>query len=532
MSKKKDLQKKTRKASRRQIEQLAAQIADEMAVGLFGRTEKYAANVGRYYSIAVGELLKLTAGVELDPESEVFSFSGSKRMSEKSNAILRGLYSAVYQEIRNGVVSEWENANAASDRLVELVLGKGVRDDKRFASLFARNREAMDAFFSRKNERGGLNLSQKVWKYTSQFKDEMELALSASLGRGDSAATVSRRVRQYLQEPERLFRRVRDEEGNLKLSKRAAAYHPGQGQYRSSYKNAMRLARTETNMAYRSADYERRQRHPWIVGVEVKRVHDKTVCKLCDVLAGVYPKDFKFVGWHPQCRCYTIDVLAPADEVDAYHRAMLNGEDVSGWQFSGQITEPHEGFREWMKENAERMGKAAERGTLPYWVKDNPKYVRVANNTSGTSNDTSSVELSFYSDKEAFNALRKSYRTDMLARGSVEVEADNIYTRHLFYGNNEKRAVLSHAFTQSELDAAKELQDLIPTLKDGRYIPVDMSRPNYKEKMQRFGIRNFVGYDVTVNGVAYELKCSVRKDPGNHNRVKEFPYSFKKKRSN
>ena len=48
MSKKKDLQKKTRKASRRQIEQLAAQIADEMAVGLFGRTEKYAANVGRY----------------------------------------------------------------------------------------------------------------------------------------------------------------------------------------------------------------------------------------------------------------------------------------------------------------------------------------------------------------------------------------------------------------------------------------------------------------------------------------------------
>lgn len=377
MSKKKDLQKKTRKASRRQIEQLAAQIADEMAVGLFGRTEKYAANVGRYYSIAVGELLKLTAGVELDPESEVFSFSGSKRMSEKSNAILRGLYSAVYQEIRNGVVSEWENANAASDRLVELVLGKGVRDDKRFASLFARNREAMDAFFSRKNERGGLNLSQKVWKYTSQFKDEMELALSASLGRGDSAATVSRRVRQYLQEPERLFRRVRDEEGNLKLSKKAAAYHPGQGQYRSSYKNAMRLARTETNMAYRSADYERRQRHPWIVGVEVKRVHDKTVCKLCDVLAGVYPKDFKFVGWHPQCRCYTIDVLAPADEVDAYHRAMLNGEDVSGWQFSGQITEPHEGFREWMKENAERMGKAAERGTLPYWVKDNPQYVGV-----------------------------------------------------------------------------------------------------------------------------------------------------------
>lgn len=379
MSKKKEQEKKTRKASRRQIEQLAAQIADEMAVGLFGRTEEYAANVGRYYSIAVDELLKLSARVELDPESEVFSFSDNKRMSEKSNAILRGLYSAVYQEIRSGVILEWENANAARDRLVELVMGKGARDDKRFASLFARNREAMEAFFRRKNEYGGLNLSQKVWKYTSQFKDEMELALSVSLGRGDSAATVSRHVRQYLQEPDRLFRRVRDEKGNLKLSKRAAAYHPGPGQYRSSYKNAMRLTRTETNMAYRSADYERRQRHPWIVGVEVKRVHDKTDCPLCDSLKGKYPKDFKFVGWHPQCRCYTLDILAKDEEVDAYNRAMLNGEDVSSWQFSGQITELPDSMKQWLSDNADRVEKAAERDTLPYWIKDNPQYVKVGN---------------------------------------------------------------------------------------------------------------------------------------------------------
>ena len=57
-----------------------------------------------------------------------------------------------------------------------------------------------------------------------------------------------------------------------------------------------------------------------------------------------------------------------------------------------------------------------------------------------------------------------------------------------------------------------------------------MSRPNYKEKMERFGIRNFVCYDVIINGDVFELKCSVRKDSGNHNRVKEFPYSFKKKK--
>lgn len=390
MSKKKEKERTKRKAGRNQIEWLAAQIADEMAVGLFGRTEEYAEHVAQYYTAAVDELLKLSARTELDAESEVFSFSSSKRMSEKSNAILRGLYSAVYQEIRSGVIREWEFANNANDRMAELAMGKGTKDDSRFARLFARNRDAMEAFFSRKSEYGGLNLSQKVWKYTSQFKEEMELALSASLGRGDSAATVSRHVRQYMQEPDRLFRRVRDEKGNLKLSKRAAAYHPGRGEYRSSYKNAMRLARTETNMAYRAADNERRQQHPWIIGVEVKRSKHKFPCKICERLTGRYPKDFDFRGWHPQCRCYTTDILASEDEIIAYRRAMLNGEDVSNWQFSGQITDLPDSAREWILDNSDRIEQAAANDSLPYWIKDNPKYIKTREATNNGHADGSS----------------------------------------------------------------------------------------------------------------------------------------------
>lgn len=498
MSKKKEQEKKTRKASRRQIEQLAAQIADEMAVGLFGRTEEYAANVGRYYSIAVDELLKLSARVELDPESEVFSFSDNKRMSEKSNAILRGLYSAVYQEIRSGVIREWENANAARDRLVELVMGKGARDDKRFASLFARNREAMEAFFRRKNEYGGLNLSQKVWKYTSQFKDEMELALSVSLGRGDSAATVSRHVRQYLQEPDRLFRRVRDEDGNLKLSKRAAAYHPGQGQYRSSYKNAMRLARTETNIAYRSADYERRQRHPWIVGVEVKRVHDKTECKLCDALAGKYPKDFKFVGWHPQCRCYTIDVLAPVEEVNAYHRAMLDGEDVNGWQFSGQITEPHDGFKKWIGENQERIDKAAEKGTLPYWIKDNPKYVKVEKASPAAAAPSEAIIDEHRKEYERLKA-DPNYRDVMFDERNGGLMATHV-------GHNNKDDGKRFFGDMSKIDLERECQETVYKM-GGTFILRDESRLRPNGDVA-------TALDANINGVLSDIRSvtSVGKD--------------------
>ena len=371
--------KKNIQARRADIERLVAIIAQDMGEGLFGRTEAYVERVGQLFTAATDALTKLAANTDLDPATEVFSFSDSKRMSAKSAAILRGLYSAVYNEVKNAIITEWGNANRATDRLIAAALGNNVRDDRRFARLFARNREAVEVFFSRKSEYGGLNLSQKVWKYTGQFKDEMELALSASLGRGDSAATVSRHVRQYLQEPDRLFRRVRDEEGNLKLSKRAAAYHPGRGEYRSSYRNAMRMTRTEVNAAYRAADCDRWSKIDFIVGVEVKRSNHPFACSVCEALAGKYPKDFKFVGWHPQCRCYIVPVLADLEARMAYHRAILNGEDVEGWKFDGEITEPHSGFKKWMSDNADRVEKAAEKGTLPYWMKDNPQYVKAGN---------------------------------------------------------------------------------------------------------------------------------------------------------
>lgn len=342
--------------------------------GLFARTEGYASNVSKYYTAAVNTLLDLAADVDLEPE-EVFYFADHKKLSVKATNVLRGLYSAVYQEIRRGVIAEWEFANLSNDAMIESIFGKGLKDDNHYARWFSRNHDAMDAFFKRKSEYGGLNLSQKVWKYTSQFKEEMELALSASLGRGDSAATVSRHVRQYLQEPDRLFRRVRDEEGNLKLSKRAAAYHPGRGEYRSSYKNAMRLARTETNMAYRAADNERWSQLDFVVGIEVKRSKRHFPCKICEALAGKFPKDFDFRGWHPQCRCYAVPILCSMDEMVAMQKRMLNGEDVGGFHSANEVREPHADFKKWVSENQERIEEARQRGTLPYWMKDNPRYI-------------------------------------------------------------------------------------------------------------------------------------------------------------
>ena len=67
-----------------------------------------------------------------------------------------------------------------------------------------------------------------------------------------------------------------------------------------------------------------------------------------------------------------VSIMASEKERMAYHRAILKGEDVSDWHFNDEITEPHDGFKKWIGENQERIENAK---SLPYWIKDNPKYV-------------------------------------------------------------------------------------------------------------------------------------------------------------
>lgn len=506
--------KKKNQARRNDIERLIAIIAQDMGEGLFGRTEAYVERVGELFTAATDALTKLASGTDFDPATDVFSFSDSKRMSEKSAAILRGLYSAVYNEVKSAVITEWGNANSTTDRLIAAALGNDVKDDKRFARLFARNREAVDSFFSRKSEYGGLNLSQRVWKYTGQFKEEMELALSASLGRGDSAATVSRKVRQYLQEPDRLFRRVRDEEGNLKLSKRAAAYHPGRGEYRSSYKNAMRMTRTEVNAAYRAADCDRWSQIDFIVGVEVKRSNHPFACSVCEALAGKYPKDFKFVGWHPQCRCYIVPVMADYDQRMAYHKAVLDGEDVSGWKFDGEIAEPHEGFQKWMKDNADRVEKAAEKGTLPYWMKDNPQYVKVNKTNQPVKNSGDNHETT----GNLTEIKKRIQESGNVTLSDTIEDFSNLATGRMLRSEKTLGKLLWHCRSLEEINAAMcawEHPESLTFIEPQALGAVkDMSNPvdvaNVRNKW-RHGVREYEIYRLDYNDVSWRVKTQKHK---------------------
>lgn len=360
---------------------------DNYIAGIFGRTEGYADNVRLLYAHAVSELLKLAAKYKT-PQGDMFEFDKMpKKLREEAQTILRLLYSSVYNEVQHGIQAEWQYANLSNDIIIKRIFGDAVfkNEGNHFARWFARNQQAMDAFLKRRTGEGGLNLSQRIWKYTGQLKDEMELALSVSMGEGESASTVARKVRQYLQEPDRLFRRVRGEDGNLRWSKAAKEYlktHDiGRGQYLSSYKNAMRLTRTETNMAYRASDHERWQQLDFVLGQKISLSNNHTskgkdgkphrLEDICDELQGDYPKEFDFLGWHPQCRCISTPILATPAEMAAMRKAMKEGKNPRSVLAAGRyIKEPPAAFSKWIKDNRERIENAS---SVPYFIRNNFK---------------------------------------------------------------------------------------------------------------------------------------------------------------
>ena len=65
-------------------------------------------------------------------------------------------------------------------------------------------------------------------------------------------------------------------------------------------------------------------------------------------------------------------------------------------------------------------------------------------------------EQTYESDKEAFKAIRKEYRAEMLARESTSIESDDIYSHRLYYGSTEKKLIMSHAYTLSELGSSEK----------------------------------------------------------------------------
>lgn len=343
-------------------------------------TEDYTKAVKALFDKATEDIASVAAKENYNPEKP-FSFDDYPKAKAHLQTTIKGLANKVKAVIETGARREWLFSCRKNDEFISSIFDTTKLAKKDLEEMQDRNLDALQTFQQRKV--GGMNLSERVWKYTQQYKEQIEVGLDAGLGEGRSAQELSRDVRQNLQDPDRLFRRVRDKRGNLQLSKAAKAFHPGTGVYRSSYKNAMRLTRSEINMAYRESDRLRWLQLDFVIGFEICRSNHEPQCKckLCERLVGRYPKWFDFKGFHSQCMCYCIPIL-----VDFYSqersnsfiermKAALNGTEAKKYVSKYLITDLPDNFKEWVKENVERQKNWK---STPYFIRDNFKNGKLA----------------------------------------------------------------------------------------------------------------------------------------------------------
>lgn len=308
--------------------------------------------------------------LDVEPGRELH-FEDFPMFNAEADKVVQNLARQLQLTIEQGNEEAWTLSNLKNDTMVKRMGFASHVPPEKLEQWTMPHMEALEQFNARVV--AGMNLSERVWNLAQPFKSEMELALEIGIGDGLSAADLSREVRKYLNEPNRLFRRVRDRDGNLRLSKAAAAYHPGRGVYRSSYKNALRMTATENNMAYRTADHKRWKQLDFVTGIEISTSPtNHPEVDICDELKGTYPKDIKFVGWHPWCRCIATAKTADDKQFDNYIDRMLAGEDVDGFHFEGEVTEMPECFTSWVRNNQERIARAKN---TPYFISDNVQQV-------------------------------------------------------------------------------------------------------------------------------------------------------------
>lgn len=333
------------------------------------RIEKYVALINNVYEKMSDDALNL-ASLCNPTDDEDFSFSDYPFTKDAIKQLQQNLYNGVYSIILSSTSEEWKNSNLVQDLVARKVLKKYVgttKAGKQYSRYFQTNPDSLKAFQRRRV--GKMNLSTNVWELTEQHISELEDSISLAIADGTSAMSLAASVKQYLKDPNKRFRRRKEilADGSTKwhLSKNAKQYHPGAGRYRSSARNAQRLARTEINMAYRTAEQTRWEQFDFVVGYEIKTTYsEKHVTDICDQLAGKYPKSFHFVGWHPNCMCYCIPILKTEDEFWAD-----DSEDST--KSVNEITRVPDKFNEWIRDNKERIETAENNGKLPYFIRDN-----------------------------------------------------------------------------------------------------------------------------------------------------------------
>lgn len=355
----------------------------------------YNRRLGMLYSGYVKKLLALGYSEDALESDALFNFDNFPVLKARLNEIFSDYFQNSMLCYKSGITSGVSLAYSHDND----ALGQfSVLTDKALET--ARKTAAATFIANRLNAKNGLDLAQSVWNYCQQTKAEFEMAMSNviadGLEKGTSAEEVGRRIRQYLNNPDMMYRRYhtvkvlkngqkkdivtwrrkRIIDGRVRFVEEPLE-HVGQGVYRSARKNALRVARTEINAAYHKARNGRWANEPFVIGqhIHISPQHDpEEDADICDELEGYYPKDFDWDGWHCQCMCTSDPVMISGEERKQFYKRMLNGEDMSGYVSPNSIKDVPDQYKRYIEANGDKIVDAFKRGKLAWHLADNKSY--------------------------------------------------------------------------------------------------------------------------------------------------------------
>lgn len=328
------------------------------------RLNGYTKKVLLVFSTLAEEASNVATELGYDGESGEFRFKDFPNTKKKVNSLFRNFANNMQTIIYSGIGSEWKNSNTLQDLLANRVLKSythQVSGEKRKA-YYEPNNEAEQAFKQRMVK--GLTLSERIWNQTPEVRKSLERAISTGIEKGMSAVTLSKRVSKYLNDYPSLAKDYKKKYGK--------AIDIGSCEWRS-----VRLARNEINLAYRTAEQERWAKMDYIKGKLIKTSGSHHVSDICDALAGNYPKDFLWTGWHINCMCYAIPIVMTEEEYWA-------GNDETHKEL--QLKELPVNAQEWITLNHKDISN-----NPPSWVTNNGLLDEVKQGYNLSENDSTSL---------------------------------------------------------------------------------------------------------------------------------------------
>ena len=143
--------------------------------------ERYARQIEAIYQSAVREAAAIGATIPNFNPNKPFSFANYPSTKARIEKLLQTLKTGISTVILNGIEAEWTLANNKNNELCNVVFGEYATklSPEQARKYYNTNDKACKAFTERKI--GGLKLSDRVWRYTEQFKTEIEMGIDLGL---------------------------------------------------------------------------------------------------------------------------------------------------------------------------------------------------------------------------------------------------------------------------------------------------------------------------------------------------------------